>query len=112
MRAPPTTPWRNPFKNYVKSDKISFQRIFMDVLTTYILDNVSVKQIKHILQQIESGHFQMYDDGPEMNSKRYDGKKTPPKYNLSAVEFPVMIMYGSSDGLAVPVVRILIIILY
>lgn len=49
----------------------------------------------------------MYDYGPETNIKIYNGMRSPPEYNLSAVDVPLTIMYGSIDGLAVPTVRFL-----
>lgn len=63
----------------------------------------------HFVQIIDARRFQMYDYGPELNQKLYNASKTPPEYNLAAVEFPVTVMYGTIDGLTTAIVRIFII---
>lgn len=61
----------------------------------------------HLVQIIDARRFQMYDYGPELNQKFYNASQTPPQYNLSAVKFPVTVMYGTIDGLTSATVRIL-----
>lgn len=61
----------------------------------------------HLVQIIDARRFQMYDYGTsELNQKHYNASQlTPPEYNLSAVKFPVTVMYGTIDGLTSATVR-------
>ncbi|CAG9793140.1 unnamed protein product [Diatraea saccharalis] len=49
-------------------------------------------------QSAISPDFQKYDYGKDINIDVY-GQETPPKFNLSAVTTPVVILYGKNDAL-------------
>jgi hypothetical protein len=46
----------------------------------------------------------MFDYGtPYLNSKKYDGKESPPMYPIERItDFPIALIYGKSDTLAAP----------
>uniref|UniRef100_A0A336MD17 Lipase n=1 Tax=Culicoides sonorensis TaxID=179676 RepID=A0A336MD17_CULSO len=76
---------------------------FMDILTTFIIDNVSVKQLEHVVQLIDSGNFETFDTRLERyGSKLYGANVSPVQYNLSAFLIPTTVFYGSIDGLTTP----------
>lgn len=60
------------------------------------IDNFSEKQTKHFYQINQSKKFQMYDYGIE--NQRIYGSTNPPEYDLSAIDVPIYIMYGTHDG--------------
>lgn len=60
------------------------------------IDNFSVKQILHFYQINQSKKFQMYDYG--LKNERIYGSTDPPSYNLSAIDTPIYIIYGTHDG--------------
>ncbi|XP_063697753.1 lipase 3-like [Culicoides brevitarsis] len=78
-----------------ENPQIVISKIYVD----YVFNDASRKQCEHLVQISDAGKFQMYDYGEEMNKRRYNGSKVPPEYDLSAVSFPVMVTYGTIDGL-------------
>ena len=51
-------------------------------------------------QLIKAGNvFRKYDYGEEENQSRYNGSKTPPHFNLSAISTPLYLFYGNGDKL-------------
>lgn len=71
----------------------------MLIFLNHLMDNASVKQFQHFIQIKESKKFQQFNYGIEGNLKRYK-MKTPPEYNLSAIEVPVTLMSAKYDNLA------------
>uniref|UniRef100_A0A5S6R1G6 Lipase n=1 Tax=Trichuris muris TaxID=70415 RepID=A0A5S6R1G6_TRIMR len=64
----------------------------------------STENIIHFGQMVNSGLCQMYDFGnEEENKKHYDGKTTPPLYDVSKVTVPTVLFWSASDILATPV---------
>ena len=52
------------------------------------------------LQLMKAGNvFRKYDYGEEENQSRYNGSKTPPHFNLSAISTPLYLFYGNGDKL-------------
>jgi len=68
-----------------------------------ILENtpagVSVNQMLHYGQEINSGKFRMWDYGFFGNRKHY-GKSSPPDYDLKKVTAPIALHYSDNDWLA------------
>uniref|UniRef100_A0A336M5V1 Lipase n=1 Tax=Culicoides sonorensis TaxID=179676 RepID=A0A336M5V1_CULSO len=67
--------------------------------TKYVIDNASYKQMNHLVQVLDAKQFQRYDYGPKMNRKLYNGSLKPPPFDLSLIQIPLTIMYGTIDGL-------------
>ncbi|EGG23596.1 hypothetical protein DFA_05730 [Cavenderia fasciculata] len=61
----------------------------------------SVQNVLHWSQAVKTG-YQKFDYGTKGNLAHY-GQATPPQYNISAFNAPVIIFYGSNDYLADPV---------
>lgn len=72
-------------------------------MSKYVVDNVSVKQLVHFSQLVQSGKFQKYDY--ESSNKNFYGISHPPEYNLSKITAPISILYGTKDALVSPLVR-------
>ncbi|XP_067005411.2 lipase 3 isoform X2 [Anabrus simplex] len=56
----------------------------------------SAKTSQHYTQLIESGRFQQFDYGPEVNLQMY-GSNQPAEYDVTRVTAPVSIHYGATD---------------
>lgn len=84
------------------SEQVENSEWFIESLAKYVLDNGSTKQMKHLMQLSDSNRFQMYDYGPDLNEQVYNGSKAPLEYNISGIDVPVSVMYGTIDGLTVP----------
>lgn len=65
----------------------------------HVLAGVSVKTVAHFGQLIMSGNFQRYDEEKEGNIRRY-GTPTPPKYNVSLITSPIVLVCGQNDWLS------------
>lgn len=65
----------------------------------HIMVGISVKTLAHFAQLIVSGHFQQYDEGLEGNIEKY-GTLKPPKYNVSRVLSPVVLICAENDKLS------------
>lgn len=61
----------------------------------------SLRNMARYGQSMRSKHFQKFDYGVERNMLVY-GSEQPPKYNLSAVNIPVVAIYGRNDGMVDP----------
>ena len=59
---------------------------------------MSVYQLEHFLQISKDHKFQKYDYGTHKNKEIY-GTENPPVYNLTNVQFPVSLFYGTHDVL-------------
>jgi lysosomal acid lipase/cholesteryl ester hydrolase len=59
----------------------------------------------HAAQAIVTGGFGQYDYGPALNLLKYGGRLTPPPYNLSNVNVPVLIFWSNEDSFVVPKVN-------
>lgn len=62
----------------------------------HLLVGISLKDLAHFGQLILSGKFQRYDEGKAGNIKRY-GTSKPPKYNVSQITSPVVLMVAHND---------------
>ncbi|KAG5897708.1 hypothetical protein JTB14_007546 [Gonioctena quinquepunctata] len=58
----------------------------------------SIKGIKHLAQETDSGFFRQYDYGLMENRKTYNSS-TPPSYDLSKVTVPVALHFAKNDWL-------------
>ncbi|XP_026764551.2 lipase 3-like [Galleria mellonella] len=63
---------------------------------SHVLSGTSSKSLAHFGQVIKSKHFQRYDEGTKGNVKRY-GTPTPPKYNVSLITSPVVLICAEND---------------
>nr|CAI5863806.1 unnamed protein product [Callosobruchus analis] len=61
----------------------------------------SIKQLKHYIQEIDSGHFRQYDYGVLRNLEVYN-QSNPPDYDISKVTCPVALLYGTNDRNTAP----------
>ncbi|KAJ3642378.1 hypothetical protein Zmor_025172 [Zophobas morio] len=68
------------------------------LFTSYWPSGVSVYQLEHFLQISKDHKFQKYDYGTHKNKEIY-GTENPPVYNLTNVQFPVSLFYGTHDVL-------------
>ena len=68
-------------------------------------EGASLKSILHYLQLMNSPRFSKYDYGPKENYQKYKSG-LPPLYNLTNIDVPVALLYGSNDMLATPKVRL------
>lgn len=73
-------------------------------MTKTVIDNVSMKQLGHFAQVVHGTKFAMYDYGSTENHKRYKSINSP-EYNLSKIEVPTTVIYGSKDALVNPTVN-------
>eukprot|EP00301_Raphidiophrys_heterophryoidea_P018602 c3601_g1_i1.p1 GENE.c3601_g1_i1~~c3601_g1_i1.p1 ORF type:complete len:458 (-),score=109.97 c3601_g1_i1:488-1813(-) len=72
----------------------------MQVYVAHTPAGTSVKNMIHWTQQIKYDTFSMYDYGsPDKNMKVYNST-TPPAYDLSSVNVPVVLFTGGNDILA------------
>lgn len=79
-------------------DKIHlFQRTFSFNLAKYTADNISIKQLWHFIQLMFTDKFQQYDYAP--NNQEFYGSDVIPEYNISNLNVPITIFYGTSDTL-------------
>lgn len=56
----------------------------------------------HWGQGIRKNPFQMYDYGSKGANTRAYGRGTPPPYNLTAIQVPIVLYAGAEDYLADP----------
>lgn len=61
----------------------------------------STKDMIHFAQVYRAQNFQMFDHGPEGNMQRYN-QTTPPSYDVSKVNVPVLAFTAPEDWLADP----------
>ncbi|BES98869.1 lipase 3-like [Nesidiocoris tenuis] len=67
-----------------------------------VVTSTSVFVSKHLFQVLKTGEFRKYDYGnKKMNMLMY-GTEKPPKYDLSKIKTPLLVMYGSVDNMAAP----------
>ncbi|XP_030378029.1 lipase 3 [Scaptodrosophila lebanonensis] len=59
----------------------------------------SINQIYHYLQEYNSGFFRQFDYGSTRNKKKYS-IKTPPTYDVEAVDVPIYLYYSDNDYFA------------
>lgn len=73
------------------------------MMTKKVVDNISMKQLTHFAQLVRDGRFAMYNYGTIENRKRYKSDNSP-EYNLTLIEVPITVIYGSKDALVSPTV--------
>ncbi|XP_026677400.1 gastric triacylglycerol lipase-like [Diaphorina citri] len=86
-------------KLFIYSLFFSFQRMLLDVMANYP-HPMSTKILKHYLQSM-TGKFSHFDYGPNMNLVRYSSR-VPPKYNLSQILTPTIVIHSEGDTLVPP----------
>ncbi|XP_060809735.1 lipase 3-like [Amyelois transitella] len=69
-----------------------------NVIKSRVSGEGSAKTIRHYIQLVNSGQFQMFDYGHEENLKKY-GMPSPPSYRLNDVTLPVAIITSTDDWL-------------
>lgn len=74
------------------------QKEAVTLLTKYVANRSSLKQLQHFAQIVQSGQFHQYDHGAADNFRFY-GQEKPPNYDLNKVTAPVTVFYGTVDGL-------------
>lgn len=67
-------------------------------MTKTVIDNVSLKQLAHFAQVVHNAKFARFDYGSVENRKHYKSTN-PPEYNLTRIEVPITVIYGSKDAL-------------
>lgn len=77
------------------------------MMTKTVVDNVSMKQLGHYAQLVQNAKFARYDYGTVDNRKHYKSNN-PPEYNLTKIEVPITVIYGSKDALVSLTVNYLI----
>lgn len=65
----------------------------------HLIVGVSAKTLAHFAQLIDSGQFRRYDEGKTGNIRRY-GTTIPPKYDVSHMTSPVLIVSAENDWLS------------
>ncbi|KAJ8922779.1 hypothetical protein NQ315_007814 [Exocentrus adspersus] len=80
-------------------DKEQFNEKALPLLLKKDPAGTSTKTVMHYAQEISKGDFQQFDYGTSGNMAAY-GTVAPPKYNISAIETPIYLMYGENDWLA------------
>ncbi|CAG9575541.1 unnamed protein product [Danaus chrysippus] len=65
----------------------------------HLFAGVSLKTLAHFGQLINSGKFQRYDEGVKGNMLKY-GYVVPPKYNVSLVSSPMVLVTAENDWLS------------
>ncbi len=68
----------------------------------------STKTFAHLMQQLKSRKFAMYDYGSPSKNSRVYGQFEPPEYNVSMVSVPVATYWGRNDWFSNEKVRLLI----
>merc|ERR1712062_44911 len=58
--------------------------------------------ILHFSQLMKSGTFEMYDYGSKWENQKHYNSDTPPLYDPSQMELPIVIYSGGKDWLADP----------
>ncbi|KAG5868261.1 hypothetical protein JTB14_016414 [Gonioctena quinquepunctata] len=66
------------------------------IIVSAVPAGCSIKQFLHYAQSIATGTFAQYDWGCEKNTKKY-GSKTPQKYDMKKISFPVAIFFSEND---------------
>ncbi|XP_045761308.1 lipase 3-like [Maniola jurtina] len=59
---------------------------------------VSAKTLAHFAQSIDSGQFRRYDEGKFENIRKY-GSAKPPRYDVSRITSPIVLMSAKNDWL-------------
>lgn len=69
---------------------------------THLPSGASAYNYVHYAQLTQYGKpcFKRYDMGSDQANIKAYGQKTPPDYNLGAIDFPIAIFSGAIDGLA------------
>jgi lysosomal acid lipase/cholesteryl ester hydrolase len=62
----------------------------------------STNNVVHFGQMIKSGLMQMFDYGSKKKNKQHYNQDKPPVYDVTQMETPVALFYGSDDWLADP----------
>lgn len=66
-----------------------------------IPSGTSVKNMDHYFQMVLTKEFKKYDHGTPGNMNRY-GSDDPPFYDISEIDTPVVMLYGSEDTIIDP----------
>ncbi|KAJ3658397.1 hypothetical protein Zmor_010137 [Zophobas morio] len=77
----------------------SYDELDMSLIPLFSLNTpngISLKQMIHTFQMIQTGNFQKYDYGLEKNLELY-GQEQPPHYDLSEITTPVALYYADND---------------
>jgi len=62
----------------------------------------STNNVAHFGQMVNSGLMQMYDWGSKKKNKEHYNQDKPPVYDVTKMQTPVALFYGSNDWLADP----------
>ncbi|KAJ8952387.1 hypothetical protein NQ318_014478 [Aromia moschata] len=81
-------------------ESIQLNKTTLSILVQTYPGGSAIKEWKHVLQEVKSGHFRQYDYGSAENTERY-GAVEPPDYNISKITAPVVLYAGGRDILAV-----------
>uniref|UniRef100_V5GMQ9 Lipase n=1 Tax=Anoplophora glabripennis TaxID=217634 RepID=V5GMQ9_ANOGL len=79
-------------------DSEQFERSIVTTMVEVFPAGLSMKELKHYLQLVKSGHFRQFDHG-ELNNLEIYKKSSPPDYDISRVTAPVALYYGKNDWL-------------
>nr|XP_045622185.1 gastric triacylglycerol lipase-like isoform X4 [Procambarus clarkii] len=82
-------------------DAAQINMTWLPVIFGHTPEGTSIRTLAHYAQEILNGQFQHYDFGKTENMRRYN-QTTPPLYDLSRVNVPVVLMWGKNDLLADP----------
>nr|XP_045622184.1 lipase lipl-3-like isoform X3 [Procambarus clarkii] len=86
-------------------DAAQINMTWLPVIFGHTPEGTSIRTLAHYAQEILNGQFQHYDFGKTENMRRYN-QTTPPLYDLSRVNVPVVLMWGKNDLLADPKVSL------
>ncbi|XP_051165130.1 lipase 3-like [Leptopilina boulardi] len=94
-----------PFKNKIayKISKCSKEHIkenYLEQVLKVSFGTTSVKTIKHLSQQRDTGKFRQFDYG-EKNFEIYNNS-SPPEYNLKKIKIPVVLITSYGDVFSTP----------
>jgi len=73
----------------------------MPVYMAHTPAGTATRVVQHFAQQVDTNKFHKFDFGTSGNKKYYN-QSTPPLYNVSAMETPVVMFWGGNDWLADP----------
>jgi len=72
------------------------------VIDSHSPAGTSVRNVVHFGQLMTSGNFQAYDYGSAKENQAHYGSDQPTLYDLTKMEVPISVYYGSDDYLATP----------
>ncbi|XP_043464188.1 uncharacterized protein LOC122499756 [Leptopilina heterotoma] len=79
-----------------------FKEMYVSEIVRELEGGTSVRNVKHFLQELSNGDFLKYDFGDSKMNLKVHKRNSPPIYNLTRIDIPVVLISSIDDPLTPP----------